>query len=115
MNYRLFYIFMDDKAIIEPKTLRMSDSFLNKVEQVISQHIENEKFGVSELAEHLNLSRSQILRKIKSSTGTSANQFIRDIRLSKALELLRNEELTVSEIAYNVGFGSPSYFNKCFQ
>ncbi|MFH4966314.1 helix-turn-helix domain-containing protein [Gaetbulibacter sp. M235] len=92
----------------------MSKAFINKIEQIILSNLENEKFGVSELAKEINLSRSQILRKIKSSIGKSANNYIREIRLREAVRLILNTELTASEISYKVGFRSPSYFNKCF-
>ncbi len=92
----------------------MQTSFENKIRKIVLSRIENEKFGVSELASELGLSRSQILRKVKSETGKSANQLIREIRLEQAVEFLKNEDLTASEVAYKVGFSSPSYFNKCF-
>ncbi|MCY1718951.1 helix-turn-helix domain-containing protein [Prolixibacteraceae bacterium Z1-6] len=92
----------------------MPEAFLNKVKHIVLKNIGNEKFGVSELAAEMGLSRSQLLRKIKSVAGVSANQFIRDIRLEEASRHLKDDKLTTSEIAYKVGFSSPSYFNKCF-
>uniref|UniRef100_UPI00321663BF helix-turn-helix domain-containing protein n=1 Tax=uncultured Draconibacterium sp. TaxID=1573823 RepID=UPI00321663BF len=92
----------------------MPEVFLNKIKQIVLENIGDEKFGVSELAAQLGLSRSQVLRKVKTASGISANQFIRNIRLEEATRLLQNDELTASEIAYKVGFSSPSYFNKCF-
>ncbi len=92
----------------------MPEIFLHKIRKIILENIENDKFGVSDLAEKLNLSRSQLLRKIKADADISANQYIRDIRLEQAVELLKKAELNASEIAYKTGFSSPSYFNKCF-
>ncbi|WP_320110400.1 helix-turn-helix domain-containing protein [Draconibacterium orientale] len=92
----------------------MPDLFINKAKQSILDNLENDKFGVSELAAKMGLSRSQFLRKIKSVTGKSANRFIRDIRLEESIALIGEGDLTASEIAYKVGFSSPSYFNKCF-
>ncbi len=92
----------------------MSENFENKVRLIIQHRIQEENFGVSELAAELGLSRSQALRKIKAATGKSINRLIRDIRLEEATKLLGEQELTASEIAYRVGFSSPSYFNKCF-
>jgi len=92
----------------------MSEMFSRKVEQIIQTHIREERFGVSDLAAELGLSRSQVLRKVKASTGKSINQFMREIRLKKGAQLLTEKDLTASEIAYEVGFSSPSYFNKCF-
>ncbi|WP_319501049.1 helix-turn-helix domain-containing protein [uncultured Draconibacterium sp.] len=92
----------------------MSELFITKAKQFILDNLENDKFGVSELAAEMGLSRSQFLRKIKSETGKSANKFIRDIRLEESISLIENDDHTASEIAYKVGFSSPSYFNKCF-
>lgn len=88
--------------------------FLKKANEIILIHIDDEDFNVGKLAEYLNLSRSQTLRKIKAATGCSANEYIREIRLQKALELLKDENLSISEIAYQVGYKNPSYFIKCF-
>lgn len=92
----------------------MLKKFLDKVKNIILTHINDEDFNVGKLAEYLNLSRSQTFRKIKALTGFSANEYIREVRLKKALELLKDENLTISEISYRVGFNNPSYFNKCF-
>jgi TolB-like protein/AraC-like DNA-binding protein/Tfp pilus assembly protein PilF len=89
--------------------------FIEQAEASILDNISNEQFGVSELAELMNMSRSNLLRKIKKQTQLSASQFIRQIRLQKALEMLEQTELIVSEISYQVGFGSNSYFIKCFR
>ena len=88
--------------------------FLNKVEQTILEHIEDENFGVTELAFELSLSKSQLLRKVKSASGKTISEFIKEVRLKEAYKLLTETEFTASEISYRVGFGSPSYFNKCF-
>jgi TolB-like protein/AraC-like DNA-binding protein len=92
----------------------MDDIFLNNIRQSILNHIKEEKFSVNQLASEIGLSRSQLLRKIKSLTGKSASHLIRKIRLEEAAKLLKDSEYTASEISYLVGFSSPSYFNKCF-
>ncbi|MCG9972792.1 helix-turn-helix domain-containing protein [Christiangramia crocea] len=92
----------------------MAGAFVDRVKKSILRNIDNEKFGVSDLAKELNLSRSQLLRKLKAATGKPVNQFIREIRLEESVKLLLSEDLTASEISYKVGFNSPSYFNKCF-
>lgn len=92
----------------------MNDNFINRVKETILSNIDNEKFGVYELAIEVGLSRSQLLRKVKFSTGKSVNQIIREIRLSESLKLLKEGNYTSSEISYKVGFNSPSYFSKCF-
>lgn len=89
--------------------------FIEKAESLILENISNEQFGVSELADLMNMSRSNLLRKIKKQTHGSASQFIREVRLKKGMTMLEETELTVSEISYQVGFSNNSYFIKCFR
>ncbi|WP_138433974.1 helix-turn-helix domain-containing protein [Winogradskyella algicola] len=96
-------------------TNNTSNSFLSQAKSVVLENISNEQFGVSELADLMNMSRSSLLRKIKKQTSLSASQFIREIRLQKAAELLLETELTASEISFEVGFSNPSYFTKCYR
>ena len=98
-----------------PGTPVFGFDFIEKAEATILENIQNEQFGVSELAEAMNMSRSSLLRKIKTHTQLSASQFIRQVRLTKGMEMLKQDTLTVSEIAYQVGFGNTSYFIKCFR
>ena len=91
------------------------EEFIEQAEAIVLDNLSNEQFGVSELAQAMNMSRSNLLRKLKKHTGQSASQFIRQIRLKKGKELLQNTTLTVSEISYQVGFGSTTYFIKCFR
>jgi TolB-like protein/AraC-like DNA-binding protein/Tfp pilus assembly protein PilF len=89
--------------------------FIDQLESIILENLSNEQFGVSELAEIMNMSRSSLLRKIRKNTQLSASQFIRQIRLKKSMQLLRQSSLNISEISFQVGFGSTSYFIKCFR
>ena len=89
--------------------------FIKQAEALLQEQLSNEQFGVSELADALHMSRSSLLRKIKKHTGLSASQFIRQVRLREGMALLQEGSLTVSEISYRVGFGSTSYFIKCFR
>lgn len=75
----------------------------------------DEQFGVTELAEAMNMSRSNLLRKVKKSTNLPVNQLIREARLKRAMELLQNSASNVSEVSHEVGFNSSSYFIKCFR
>lgn len=95
----------------QPKGLKFTD----QAKAIILENLDNEHFGVSELAAAMHMSRSNLLRKCKKQTQLSASQFIRQIRLEEAMELLKESELTVSEVSYRVGFGSTSYFIKCFR
>ena len=93
----------------------IENDFLNKITEIIEENISNEQFGVSELAREIGMSRSNLLRKVKKLTKISVSQFIRQVRLKNAMEMLRQTSLNVSEVSYKVGFGSTSYFIKCFR
>ncbi len=92
----------------------MNKDFLEKLRDLVEANLENEKFGVEDLIRGIGMSHSNLHRKLKASLNQTISQFIREVRLKKAKELLLSENLTVSEISYRVGFGSPTYFNKCF-
>ncbi len=92
----------------------MGDLFLSKIVQLIEDNLDNEYFSVEDLAQKAGLSRSMLHRKLIKLTGKSASDLIMEKRLLKAKELLENDVATASEIAYKVGFKSPSYFNKVF-
>ena len=98
-----------------PDSSPIENDFLKKLTQIVEENLSNEKFGVSELANEVAMSRSNLLRKIKKLTDLSVSQFIRQIRLQHAMEMLKQESLSVSEISYQVGFSSVSYFIKCFR
>ncbi|MGK7391224.1 MAG: helix-turn-helix domain-containing protein [Candidatus Cyclobacteriaceae bacterium M2_1C_046] len=89
-------------------------SFVSRLEDIVGENLTNEQFSVEDLAKRTALSRSHLHRKLKKATGQSISQFIREYRLKKAHELLLNEEITSSEVAFKVGFGSATYFNKAF-
>ena len=99
----------------ETDPLVLQNDFLAQLTKVIEKHISDEHFGVSELASAMNMSRSNLLRKVRKLADLSASQFIRQVRLKKGMELLTKTSHTVSEISFQVGFGSPSYFIKCFR
>ncbi len=92
----------------------MKNDLLNKISKTIEENLSNEKFGVSELAQELGMSRSNLLRKVKQHSSLSVSQLIRETRLQHAMQLLRQTSMTVSEVSYRVGFSSVSYFIKCF-
>ena len=90
-------------------------SFIRRLLKILEDNLENERFGVSELAEAAHVSRSHLHRKVHAYNGNSTSQFIREYRLNKAKELLQQNGQTVAEVAYSVGFSSPTYFNTCFK
>lgn len=89
--------------------------YIAKVDAAIESNYHNDDFGVHNLAQILGVSRSQLHRKIKAASGISASAYINEFRLKKAHLLLHQGSLTASEVAYAVGFGSPSYFSTAFK
>ncbi|MBR9922368.1 MAG: response regulator [Bacteroidetes bacterium] len=100
-------------SAVNPESV--DEVFLHKVLEKIEDHIDDEYFGVTELAETLSLSRSQLHRKLKALSGKTPNAVIREIRLDRAKELLEKGAGNASEVAFMVGFSSSSYFSKCFK
>lgn len=89
--------------------------FLKDLNRIIQENFNDPDFGVDELAEALNLSRSSLNRKMRDILNDTANNHIRETRMAKAEELLRNSTMQINEICYKVGFQTPSYFIKCFR
>lgn len=98
----------------EITTPSAEQEFIQQVRRNIEEQIDNELFGVAELANAVHLSRSQLHRKLKSLTGQAPNELVRNYRLEMALQLLQQHSGTVTEIAFQTGFSSPAYFSKCF-
>lgn len=92
----------------------INGQFLNKLDKVIEANLTNEQFRVTVLAKEMGMSRYTLHRKISAATKLSVSQYIRQVRLKNAMKLLRQKSLSVSEVAYKVGFNSPIYFSKCF-
>ena len=81
----------------------------------INENLSNENLVIEDIAEELNISKSKLYRNIKNTSGISANQLIRKLRIERSKELLLKSNFSISEICYNVGFSSPSYFTKRFK
>ena len=92
----------------------MDEALLANLRKVIEANLNNEQFSVEELADAVAYSRSHLHRKLNQLTGRSISQFIRGIRLEHGMNLLKGDVGTVSEISFRVGFGSSTYFIKCF-
>lgn len=89
--------------------------FVDKLVSIIEKNIDNEEFSVEMLCDEIGMSRTQLHRKVKAVTNQSASEFIRNFRLQKAAELLKQDAGNIAEISYQVGFGSQAYFTKVFQ
>lgn len=96
-------------------TTSIDKEFIEKVLNYINKHLGDADLNVESLASELNLSRSQFYRKIKALTNQTANEFLRNIRLQKAKQMIEMGNNNISEVCYDVGFSSPSYFAKCFK
>lgn len=97
------------------KVENMDDLFLRKFLIQIEKIYIDPEFNIEKLSDTLGLSRGHLHRKIKELTGTSPVDFLRNYRLGKAAQLLKQKKHTISEIAYQTGFSSPAYFSKCFK
>ena len=86
-----------------------------RINEFLEENIADENYGVAELLVSLGISRTHLHRRLKATTGKSTSTYIREFRLKKAHEMLKNDAGTVSEIAYSVGFSSPSYFSTAFK
>ncbi|PIB35735.1 hypothetical protein BFP72_10190 [Reichenbachiella sp. 5M10] len=93
----------------------LDKDFIQKLLQYVHENLSKTDLSVEALAEELNLSRSQLYRKVKAMTGNSVNEFTRNVRLEQAHKLIAKGNTNISEVSYTVGFSSPSYFTKCFK
>ena len=93
----------------------VDEKFIAKLETVLENAIPNSEFNAEMFADEMHISRMQLHRKLKSLFGVSATEFIRNERLKMAADLLKNDKLSISDIAYNVGFNDVGYFSKCFK
>ena len=91
------------------------DKFIQKVRDSVNKNIAEIDFGVLELSKDLGISRVHLHRKLKAIANVSPNEFIKNIRLQRASEILLTQEFTISEVCYKVGFNSPAYFSSCFK
>ncbi len=87
---------------------------LEKLTETILSNIRDENFGPVELSVATGLSQKKIRVILKSLTDKTISQFIREVRLKKAYEIISSEDITAAEVAYKTGFSSPTYFNTCF-
>jgi DNA-binding response OmpR family regulator len=109
--------FLENKSLASFTENSIDTRFLLKIEKIVSENLYNSEFNVNTLAGEVNMSRSQLFRKFKVLTGSSPSDFIRIARLKKAAEVILKEGggIGVNELAYEVGFASPSHFISCFK
>src|SRR5690606_14023167 len=89
--------------------------FISKALESIERNMANADYSVENFGHDIGMSRTQLYRKLKALTGQSPNEFIRTIRLKRAAQLLEQQQLTIAEITYEVGFTDLQYFRDCFK
>nr|WP_294901201.1 hybrid sensor histidine kinase/response regulator transcription factor [uncultured Pedobacter sp.] len=105
------------KISLEPKEIEITsfeEDFIKKIISKVEENLTNPEFQTDDLAFELNMSRSTFYRKLKALTDMSGSEFIKFIRLKRSAQLLASKELTINEVAYEVGFNDTKYFRKCF-
>ena len=112
---RLIFSGSKEEADDESRLTSRDKAFITRLREIIKANLGDSEFSVERIGEEIGLSRVQLYRKVKALTGMSPVELLRKARLAKARRLLESDTSTVAEIAYSVGFSSPSYFNKCYK
>lgn len=115
-NHKRLKQFFGDKTTLSKESVSEVDKgFADRFRKLIEENLADSELSVEDLGSKMGLSRVQLYRKIKALTNYSPNELLRIARLKKAASLLASSEKTISEITYEVGFTSPSYFTKCYK
>jgi DNA-binding response OmpR family regulator len=104
-------LLLKPREVVVPSSER---TFIDKLSEIIERKLADEKFGVDELSKEIGLSRSQLHRKLKAVSDQTTTEFIRNFRLQRAADLIKQNAGNMAEIAYQVGFSSQAYFTKSF-
>jgi AraC-like DNA-binding protein len=117
-NRRKLHEFYQRQILLEPTEVVIADAdkqFLENAMNAVEKHLSNPEFSVQVLAREVGMSLSVFYRRIKSITGQTVVEFIRDVRMKRAAQLLASTPMRVSEVAFQVGIEDPRYFRKTFQ
>ena len=114
---KLRYYYTNNIYRVEPESKfgNQEQSFITKMNDIITKNVEDPKFSVEDLADKLGVSRVQLYRKVKAIIGINISDHINNVKLEKAAELLKSNNMNISEIAYALGFSSPNYFSTAFK
>ena len=114
---KLRYYYTNNIYRVEPESKfgNQEQSFITKMNDIIKKNVDNPKFSVEDLADRLGVSRVQLYRKVKAIIGINISDHINNVKLEKAAELLKSNNMNISEIAYSLGFSSPNYFSTAFK
>lgn len=99
----------------QPQITPYDEQFMKKVMAYMEEQMDNAELTIDEFAEQLMLSRTIFYRKLKSIVGLTPVDFIREIRIKRAVQLIDSDEYNFSQVAYMTGFNDPKYFSKCFK
>jgi signal transduction histidine kinase/ligand-binding sensor domain-containing protein/DNA-binding response OmpR family regulator len=102
-------------SISKPNVTSQDDIFIDRVMKYIEENIENSELSIDGIALFIGLSRSSMFKKIKSLTGLAPVDFIKEIRIQRAAQLIETGEFNISQVTYMVGMTDPRYFSKCFK
>ena len=105
----------DENGVCEKLSNGTDKTFVTQLRKIIQENLGDSEFNVERIGDEIGLSRVQLYRKVKALTGHSPVEMLRKARLMRARHLLRTTEKSVSEVAYSVGFSTPSYFSKCYK
>ena len=103
------------KSVVKEEAMAIENAFLQKIRTLVEADISNPDMTIAGLCEAASLSHTQVYRKLKALIDKTPSQFIRSIRLEKAIQLLQSTDMNVSQVAYEVGFNDPNYFSRSFQ
>ena len=90
---------------------RLTDDII----KIIDKHLDDSDFGLTQLLEEMNISKTTLYRQLKTETDMSPSDLIRSVRMKRACEMLLSHKMNVSEVAYATGFSTPKYFTRCFK
>lgn len=114
--YRSQYINIKPEFTLPPLEVKsQEEQFMNNLINLMNENLENFELNIDLLATELNMSRTVFFNKLKSLTGFSPVEFVREVRFERAAEYMRDTQFTVSEISYKVGIEDPRYFSRCFK
>ena len=112
---RLQQFFGDKTALAKESVSEIDKGFAERFRRLIEENLSDSELSVEDLGSKMGMGRVQLYRKIKALTNYSPVELLRMARLKKAASLLASSDKTISEITYEVGFTSPSYFTKCYK
>jgi AraC-like DNA-binding protein/CheY-like chemotaxis protein len=106
---------LSNEHVRNSSSKKIDRKFVSEFSSIVESNIANENFGVDDICREIGISRVQLYRKVKAVLGYNINEYILEVRMQKAKYFLLNEDVTISEIAYKVGFSSQAYFSTVFK